>query len=87
MSVPPLVPLQNFIGIIESITAYNIEQKAILLDIAFSLKRLIVSTDRIEHFIYLGDLFKMEEYVYRVFKGHTKLGHIKQMYVEVYNYV
>ena len=87
MSLPPLLPLQDFVNVIQSIMTTNIEQKALLLDIAFGLKRIIVSSDHIEQIIYLGDLFKMEEYVYHVFKGHDKLGFIQQMYVEVHKYV
>lgn len=87
MSFPPLLPLQNFINVVQSIMTSNIEQKALLLDITFNLKRIIVSSDRIEQIIYLGDLFKMEEYVYHVFKGHDKLKFIQQMYVEVHKYV
>lgn len=87
MSLPPLLPLQECIDVIQSIMASNIEQKALLLDMTFNLKRVIVSSDRIEQIIYLGDLFKMEEYVYHVFKGHDKLKFIQQMYLEVHKYV
>ena len=87
MSLPPLLPLQDLINVIQSIMTSNIEQKALLLDMTFNLKRIIVSSDRIEQIIYLGDLFKMEEYVYHVFKGHDKLKFFQQMYVEVHKYV
>lgn len=87
MSLPPLLPLRDFVNVMQSIVTTNIEQKVLLLDIIFGLKCIIVSSDRIEQIIYLGDLFKMEEYVYHVFKGHDKLGFIQQMYVEVHKYV
>lgn len=87
MSLPPLLPLQDFVNVIQSIVTTNIEQKALLLDIAFGLKSIIISPDHIQQIIYLGDLFKMEEYVYHVFKGHDKLEFIQQMYVEVHKYV
>ena len=87
MSLPLVVPLQGFVGIFESIRAGDIEQKAILLDVTFGLKRLVTTLDRVEQIIYLGDLFKMEDYVYHVFKGHVYLDHIKQMYIEVRKYV
>lgn len=87
MSFPPLLPLQDFINVIQSIVTANVEQRVLLLDIVFGLKRIIVSPDHIERIIYLGDLFKMEEHVYHVFKGHDKLEVIQQMYVEVHKYV
>lgn len=87
MSSPSLAPLRGFINLINSINTNNTEQRALLLDIVFGLKRLVASVDQVEQIIYLGDLFKMEAYVYHVFKGHTMLKHIKQMYVEVHKYV
>lgn len=87
MSLPPLLLLQDFVNVVQSIMTNNIEQKALLLDMTFNLKRIIISSDRIEQIIYLGDLFKMEEYIYHVFKGHDKLKLIQQMYVEVHKYV
>lgn len=87
MSLLPLLPLQDFINAIQSIVTSNIERKAVLLHITFNLKRIIVSSDRVEQIMYLEALFKMEEYVYHVFKGHDKLKFIQQMYVEVHKYV
>lgn len=87
MSLPSLASLRGFISLINSIKTDNIEQRALLLDIAFGLRRLVASANQIEQIIYLGDLFKIEAYVYHVFKGHTMLKHIKQIYVEVHKYV
>lgn len=87
MSLPGLTPLKDVISVINSLKTNNIEQRVLLLDIGFSVKQLIAADDRVEQNIHLGDIFKMEEYVYHVFQGHANLNHIKQLYVEVHKYV